>query len=131
MAKFAATFGQRYKHEEHPRLPGIHERSVLIVEAPTEVHARRALNIATTGDATAIGKYAFIYDYDHDFELQVETYELKILPYQIRPSTRGDREYEYVGYDLEAPQGTEIIIGCICHTNLKEALNGSSGSATG
>lgn len=76
--RYAVTFGQRYNHDPHPFLPGATGLSFMVVFAESEMDARIALG------ETIDNTYAFIYEFDEDFERQIQEYGLTELPYYIK-----------------------------------------------
>jgi len=85
--KYAVTFGQKYNNEPHKTLGDeVAGNSYMLVYADDELIARSALHKLLPLDEHT-SDYAFIYEFDEDFERQIREYDLKPLSVQVNATS--------------------------------------------
>jgi hypothetical protein len=78
MAKFYATFQQRYAYDTHPVFPDVCHRCYLVIEAADYTEARQKAFELLDND------FSFMYD-EEEFEGQPEKYDLHELTTEETP----------------------------------------------
>jgi hypothetical protein len=113
----AVTFGQKYQDEDeqHPVVPGVTEKSFLIIDAHEKDEARKVARDALNND------YAILYPIDEDWLRQMEQFDLLGLPWRIAPCSCHDG-CNWAWMYKRKGNTWQTIGGCAFHTDLYAKL---------